>query len=73
MRTAVTRIQQEDLSSTKEEARESSSELFPAMEGGKVILTPAQQSLVKRCERMKKMNARCKAVVCRLTGEQCKK
>lgn len=73
LRAAVTRIQEEDANATKEDARESSSELFPAMEGAKVKLTVAQQSLVRRCEKMKKMNTRCKALLCRLTGEQCRK
>lgn len=73
LRSAVTRIQEEDATATKEDARESASELFPVMEGAKVKLTLAQQSLVRRCEKMKKMNTRCKALLCRLTGQQCRK
>jgi hypothetical protein len=72
-RSAALLLQQEDAVSTKEDARESTNELFPAMEGAKPVLTISQQNLLKRCERFGKRNMRCAALKCRLLGEGCKR
>mgnify|MGYP003393148896 CR=1 FL=1 len=73
VRSAVTLVQQEDDTATKTDVRESSSELFPAVDGAKTVLTTSQQNLIKRCDRLPAKNTRCRALKCRLLGEGCKR